>query len=110
MRFAVNELMGTLDRKGRLAAHIARDRGWHAASVGVWLIVADSAMNRRRVRSHASTLRAALPADGRMVTGWLRRPVGPIRCLSFWANAAPADTKSPLATVKRVSRPRQPAA
>ena len=101
----VSELMGTLDKKTRLARAIARERGWYATQVGVWLIVADSAMNRRRVRAHRATLRAALPTDGRSVAGWLARPQDALRCMSFWTNSAGASTNSGLATVKRVRRP-----
>jgi transcriptional regulator with XRE-family HTH domain len=100
----VNELMGTLDKKRRLAAEVARTRGWQPRAIGVWLIVADSALNRRRVRSHAAVLRAALPSDGRRVAGWLHAPQGDLRCLSFWTNARQPNAKSGLAVVRRVRR------
>ena len=38
----VSELMGTLDKKVRLAPDVARARGWYAARVAVWLIVGAS--------------------------------------------------------------------
>jgi transcriptional regulator with XRE-family HTH domain len=38
----VNELLGTLDRKARLARTIASERGWRPEMVSVWLIVADT--------------------------------------------------------------------
>lgn len=98
----VNELMGTIDRKRRLAVEIGRDRGWSPLYVAVWLAVADSRTNRRRVASHAATLRAALPTDGRTIAGWLRQPSQPIACLSFWSDARGGRTKSNLANVKRV--------
>ncbi len=101
----VNELMGTIDRKRRLAPVIARVRGWIPASVSVWVIVADGSTNRRRVRSHRTTLRAAFPTDGRTMGGWLRRPAGRLACLSFWSNSPASRVKSDLATVKRVRRP-----
>jgi transcriptional regulator with XRE-family HTH domain len=87
----MNELIGTLDRKFRNAAQIARERGWleNAASVSVWVIVVDSSTNRRRAAEHATTLRHAYPLDGRAIRGWLRKPSGPVRCLSFWANSLP---------------------
>lgn len=106
----VNELMGTLDKKRRLAPDVAMTRGWRPNAVAVWVIVADGVRNRRRVESHAATLRAAFPTDGRAVAGWLARPVGSFRCLSFWSNAHGAGTKSSLATVRRVRRQRQPVA
>ncbi|MEX2548323.1 MAG: helix-turn-helix domain-containing protein [Chloroflexota bacterium] len=100
----INELMGTIDRKRRLAATIARERGWFPTTVAVWVVVADSVMNRRRVRSHATTLRAAFPSDGRAVTGWLRHPDRELRCLSFWSNAHQPNAKSGFASVRRVRR------
>jgi hypothetical protein len=105
-----NELMGTLDKKRRLAPFIGQQRGWRPQSVAVWLVVADSVMNRRRVRSHAATLRAALPSDGRTFRDWLARPSGAISGLAFWSNAAPAGAKRGLAQVKRVRRPNSSAA
>jgi transcriptional regulator with XRE-family HTH domain len=106
----INELLGTVDRKLRLAARVARERGWNAASVSVWVIVADSVTNRRRVANHLTVLRAALPLDGRAIRPWLRAPRDAIRCLSFWSNARLPNTKSGLATVKRVRRPKAVAA
>lgn len=98
----VNELMGTVDRKRRLAPVVARDRGWEAATVAVWVIVGDSATNRRRVHAHGSTLRAAFPSDGRAVDGWLARPRGGLYCLSFWANRRDASANKGFANVRRV--------
>jgi len=45
----VNELLGTADRKRRLAAQVARERGWDPRTVSQWLIVADTRTNRRRL-------------------------------------------------------------
>jgi transcriptional regulator with XRE-family HTH domain len=101
----INELMGVTDRKRRLASQIAVDRGWEAATAAMWVIVADSKTNRRRVAEHATTLRAAYPFDGRHIRPWLRAPKGAIGCLSFWPNPSPTEAKSGMATVKRVRRP-----
>jgi transcriptional regulator with XRE-family HTH domain len=82
----VNELVGTFDRKVRLALRVASERGWARGpgwTVGAWVVVADSRLNRRRAQAHAIMLRAAWPADGRSIRGWLTRPTGPIRCLSY---------------------------
>jgi transcriptional regulator with XRE-family HTH domain len=98
----INELMGRVDRKRRLAAVVARERGWQPQSVAVWVVVADSVINRRRVQSHAATLRAAFPADGRTVAGWLRRPGSALACLSFWSYDRPGNRKSGLAVTRRV--------
>lgn len=82
----INELIGTLDRKRRLAPRIAAELGWpvtKAASTSAWVIVAEGRTNRRRVAAHRAVLRAAFPSDGRAIEGWLADPRTPIRCLSF---------------------------
>jgi hypothetical protein len=48
-----------------------------------WVLLEDSRTNRRHVAQHRAFLRTAFPADGRSTAAWLRRPSGPIRCLSF---------------------------
>jgi Holliday junction resolvase-like predicted endonuclease len=49
-----NELLGTLDRKSRLARQIAAERGWtNPSSVSVWVVVVDSSTSRRRARDDA---------------------------------------------------------
>ena len=101
----INDLMGTVDRKRRLAAAIVRERGWLPAQVAVWVIVGDSKTNRRRVQSHATTLRAAFPTDGRSIRGWLRQPTNTLSCLSSWSDSSDTRAKSDLATVKRVRLP-----
>jgi hypothetical protein len=100
----VNELMGKVDVKGRLAAQIARKLGWDPVTVGAWVIVSDSCTNRRGLRQHASVLRAAFPTDGRSIEGWLKRPAGPIACLSFWSTTHEQDPYASFAAVKRVRR------
>jgi transcriptional regulator with XRE-family HTH domain len=85
----VNDLVGTMDRRCRLAAGIARERGWNAGTVSAWVVVHSSTTSKRRVSSHATMLRAAFPDDGRNMRRWLRHPEGTIRCLSFWTIRQP---------------------
>jgi transcriptional regulator with XRE-family HTH domain len=97
----VNELVGTFSRKLRLAIEIARRHGWtipDGTLVAGWVAVAESRTNRRRVHEHAAMLRAAFPADGRSIRGWLRRPRGAIRCLSFWAVPGSSGASAPRRT------------
>jgi hypothetical protein len=94
----VNELLGTLDRKRRLAATVAADRGWHAITVSCWLIVAGSRTNEARAAVHRATLRSALPETGPGMHRWLRDPVGSIAAYSFWTRSSSA---TPM-----ISRPR----
>ena len=70
----VNELLGTFDRKRRVATRVAEERGWDPVSVSAWLIVEDGRTNRRRVEAHATMVRSALPHDGPTIRRWLRDP------------------------------------
>ena len=100
--------LGTLDRKVRLAAGIARERGWNPATVSAWLVIAESSTNRARVDAHRTFLRAALPADGSSLRAWLREPIGTIKALSFLA--APSSRRSFAQThrVRRTGSPEPP--
>lgn len=87
----VNELVGTLDRKRRVAATVALGRGWDPISVSAWLIVADGRTNRRRLDAHDAMLRGALP-DGRpAVRRWLVDPVGSVGAMSFWSETSASN-------------------
>jgi transcriptional regulator with XRE-family HTH domain len=101
----VEETLGTLDRKRRLAAEIASERGWRAANVSVWLAVAEGTANRSRVASFVTMLRAALPVGGVVVRRWLREPVGTVAALSFVRNSHPGTAKQSLSAGKRVRVP-----
>jgi len=104
----VNELIGTLDRKRRLAPQIVAPFGWVPNTVSVWLVVAEGRTNRRRIAAHEAMLRAAFPADGRTIGSWLHDPAGEIAALSLWRRgAATAERTTP---VRRVSRRTQPPA
>ncbi len=92
----VNELLGTVDRKRRLAGRIARERGWDPIAVGCWVVVAEGGTNRRHVAAHANVLRAALPTDGRGIRHWLADPSGAVAGLSFWSGAHAAHARSTL--------------
>lgn len=98
----VNELLGTLDKKRRVAAQVARERGWDPMTVSVWLIVSSSRTNRRRVEAHDAMLRAALPDDGRTMRLWLRDPVASVSALSFWPASHPGTGRTTIRPVRRV--------
>jgi HTH-type transcriptional regulator/antitoxin HipB len=103
----VNELIGTFDRKVRLGWAIAKERSWDPLAVSGWVIVAPGRVNRERIATHRSMLRAAFPMDGRAVNAWLRRPVGRVSALSLWRNSTAGTTKADLTPVRRVRRPRR---
>ncbi|HET7030118.1 MAG TPA: hypothetical protein VFI34_06380, partial [Candidatus Limnocylindrales bacterium] len=52
----ISELMGSSDRKRRVAAQIAAHRGWRPATVSLWIAVADGRTNRRVLARHATVL------------------------------------------------------
>jgi transcriptional regulator with XRE-family HTH domain len=107
----VNELVGTLDRKRRLAVQIAGEHGWpvgRGAKVSAWLIVAESRTNRRRVQAHKTMLRAALPLDGRSMAGWLAEPSRPIGAISFWPILNHGGLGAGPTPVRRVRAPKSP--
>jgi len=100
------ELLGTLDRKTRLARRVARDRGLAPRTTGTWLVVAEGSTNRKRVARFESLLRAALPAQARAMSAWLAVPSGQIAGISFFSNLNQNGRKQPLAGRQRVRRPR----
>ena len=106
----VDELIGTLDRKRRLAAQIAASRGWAARSVSAWLIVGDSSTNRRRVADHRTLLTSALPRDGRSLAPLFLHPErGPGSGIAFWSNLPGVKVSHPIVALERVVK-RRPAA
>jgi transcriptional regulator with XRE-family HTH domain len=90
----VNELIGTLDRKVRLAGAIASSRGWRPRHVSAWLIVSDTRTNRRHFGQHATLLRGRFPMDGRQLRGFLAKPGQSAWGLSFWPDSNPGGTGS----------------
>ena len=98
-----DELIGTLDRKRRLATRIAAERGWSARSVSVWLVVADSKTNRRRVGEHRTLLTSGLPLDGHSLPPLFSHPErGPASGIAFWTNLTGGKVGHPVAARQRV--------
>lgn len=89
----INELLGTLDKKRRLAREIAMTRGWKPSRVSVWLIVADTSTNRRHAREHATLLRSRLPLDGRQFRKLLRNPSVAGSGTAFWSDSNLGSTR-----------------
>ncbi|MEO5703858.1 MAG: helix-turn-helix transcriptional regulator, partial [Candidatus Limnocylindrales bacterium] len=87
----VNDLLTVTDRRRRLAAAIVKPFGWVPRVVGQWVVVASSRTNERRLADHRASLRAAFPADGRAVSGWLADPSLPISALWFLPDSAPGS-------------------
>jgi transcriptional regulator with XRE-family HTH domain len=106
----VDELIGTLDRKRRLAPQVAAGLAWDARSVSAWVIVAESSTNRRRVGDHRTLLVSALPLDGRSLAPLFLHPErGPASGIAFWSNLHAAKVGREIAAPKRVVTPRRTA-
>lgn len=103
----VNEMLGTLDRKRRLAIDIARKRGWQPVAVSTWLVVAPGRSNRRAIADHAAVLRSKLPADGTAMRRWLRDPQGRIDAASAMPNVQATQLGPGRTGVRRVAKPRR---
>ena len=99
---SLEELLMTMDVRTRHAIAIARQRGWNARSVSAWVIFAESRTTRRRVAAHSAILRSAFPADGRSVAGWLARPEGVLKALSFWTDSNVAVVRRNAGAPRRV--------
>ncbi len=99
----VQELIGSLDRKRRLARRIASDRGWPSVGTSAWLVIADSRTNDRRIAAHRLTLRNAFPTDGRSMRAWLATPSGDLAAMSTVPCAAGASIRVPLADRRRAT-------
>jgi transcriptional regulator with XRE-family HTH domain len=98
----VGEMLGTFDRKRRLAWRVAAGSDWRPAAVAVCLLLREGRTNRRRVAAHELTLRAALPDDGRRLRGWLAAPVGALAALAFVPDPQSASARRGSATNRRV--------
>ena len=98
----VNQLIGKVSEKARLIRQVVRDRGWDPLTVSTWVIVAAGRTNRARLAAHQAVLRAAFPADGRLMRRWLADPTGSVAALSVWTDLA----GRPLAPTRRVRRRR----
>jgi transcriptional regulator with XRE-family HTH domain len=102
----VNDLAGPADKRRRLARTIAQERGLDPATISVWVVVAPSRTNRRRLAMHRTMLRMAFPSDGRTIHGWLRNPVGAVSALSMWPDSHPGKPRPDLNPVREVRKSR----
>jgi transcriptional regulator with XRE-family HTH domain len=69
----IQELLGKLDVKVRVAPRVARDLGWQPSRVVPALVLADSSTVRRHVQAHAA-LFARFAMGHRTAASWLRQP------------------------------------
>jgi hypothetical protein len=73
----VQDLIGRLDVKRRIAPIMATQRGWASTAVVPAIVVAEGRTARRRIAAH-DALFAAFSLRARAAVAWLRTPQGPI--------------------------------
>lgn len=91
-------MLSGIDRKGRLARDIARERGWNVTTVTRLLVLPDDRTARRRVERHAATFRTALPARTVEVRRWIRHPAGTMDGVLFLSAAQQTSARHRVAT------------
>ena len=96
-----------LDRKTRLAAQIAGERGRECRSVARLLVIGDSATSRRRIALLAATYALTFPMRGVAVRRWIRKPDRAIAGILFLSYAPDGRGNSPPDSRQRVRRPRR---
>lgn len=101
----VGEIIGTLDRKARLAPGVANGLGWDPDTVSVCLIIADGRTNRRRLHDHGATFRSAFPDDGRRLRAWLRVPARRVAAIAFLPDRHPRAARPTGSATCRVRNP-----
>lgn len=101
----VNELLGTFDRKRRLARQIAMTLGWDPKLISVWLVVSDTSTNRRHAREHATLLGSRFQLDGRQFGKLLRHASVQGSGLAFWSDAIGGSTKRGIRSPQTPKRP-----
>ena len=106
----INEMLGTLNRKLRLAPRVAAEKGWRPKLVSAWLIVSDTRTNRRHATRHSALLRSRFSLDGRSLSAFLDKPVAATFGLAFWTDVHPRDVTREAARIMTRVRAPKPAA
>jgi transcriptional regulator with XRE-family HTH domain len=83
----IGSMLAKLDRKARLAARIARGRGWVARHVSRLLVIREGPTPRRHVGRMRATFDTAFPTRGVAVRRWLQAPGSTISGLLFFSIA-----------------------
>jgi transcriptional regulator with XRE-family HTH domain len=79
----IQGLLGTLDRKARVAIDLARRQGWNVTSVSRLVVLPDHRTARRRIEQYRVIFNSALPARTARVRRWLAEPAGPLAGVLF---------------------------
>ena len=73
----VQDLLGRLDVKRRIAPNMAAERGWSVAAVVPAIVLRENRTTRRRLSTHEPMF-ASFELRARAATAWLRRPRQPV--------------------------------
>lgn len=73
----VQDLLGRLDIKRRIAPKVAAERGWSVAAVVPAIVFREKRTTRRRLSTHAPMF-ASFQLRARAAAAWLRRPRQPV--------------------------------
>jgi transcriptional regulator with XRE-family HTH domain len=97
----VQDLLGSLDAKARLARHAVERFGWDVRAVVPAIVFLDDRTIRNRV-ARVDTLFDAFSLRGRAAMSWMRNPTAAPSGL-LWFTAGPADvpSRSPAPRVRR---------
>jgi transcriptional regulator with XRE-family HTH domain len=100
----IQDTLGRLDVKVRLARQVARDLCWSdVVAVVPALVIGDSRLARRTVGAH-DALFARYSVRGRTALAWLRRPVQPIPTGLLWFTNRPGSHQVPIRRHRRAPR------
>lgn len=100
----VQDLLGALDIKERLAGKIAAQRGWRPRDVSVMLVVTDTDASRGQV-ARLPALFASFTTRGAQVAAWIGNPLHSTRLLHY-VSANTVGRTSWQNGRQRVRRPR----
>ena len=98
----LQELLGRLDVKLRLAVGEGSKLQWRASAVVPLLLIAEGSTNRRRVRDHPNLFRR-FAVRGASAVGWLRKPGSPASGVLLFHRLPTAHHAAPI-PVQRVRR------
>ena len=73
----VQDLLGRLDVKRRVAPTMGRERGWQPSVVVPAIVISEGRTTRRRIAAHAA-LFASFTTRARAAMAWLRQPRQPV--------------------------------
>lgn len=97
-------MLAGIDRKTRLGASLAADRGWRVRSVSRLLVLPDDRTARRRLVDHGATLGVVLPLRTVAVRRWIARPTGAMGGVLFLPASRSTTARQRIGTTRAPAR------